>query len=74
MFPCSFFLGVVRPLNLEKLDAFVAGVTFRLIKYTNRILLIGEIFTEINCPMFNSTDEIFEAFLELGYMEGIMYL
>ena len=40
-FPGCFGLGVMRPLNFQKLDALMTSLAFGFIENTNRIPLVG---------------------------------
>ncbi len=68
-FPSCFFLGMVRPLDFEKLDGLVPSPSVGLIKNANWMFTIGEIFLEVNELVINCTARIFEAHLELRNME-----
>ena len=70
--PSGFFFGMVRPLDLEKLDGLVAGFPLRFIQDADRMLAIGQILLNVQCLMINPTDGILEATTELGNMEHIM--
>ena len=72
-FPCCLFVGVVRPLHLEELDGLVAGATFSLVKNTDRMLMIGEVFLKIDRFVINWTAWVFEALLELGHLKDIVH-
>ena len=65
---------MMRPLHLEELDALVACATFSLIENENRMLMVGEVFLEINRLVINSTAWIFEALLELRHVKNIVHL
>jgi hypothetical protein len=71
-FPSSFFLGMVRPLNLEKLDDLASSGTLGLVKNMNRVFSISEVILEIKHFMVHSTDRIREAMPELRNVEDIM--
>ena len=73
-FPSSFFLGMVWPLNFEKLDVSTSSGTLGLIKDSNGILPICEIILEIKRFVVHSTDRIREATPELGNVEDVMNL
>ena len=70
--PSSFSLGMMRPLNLEKLDVMTSGDTLCLIKDANRVLLISEVILEIKRFVVHSADGIREATPELRDVEDIM--
>ena len=74
VFPCCLFVGVMRTLHLEELDALIACATFSLIENANRILMVGEVFLEINRIVINSTAWIFEALLDLRHVKNIVHL
>ena len=63
VFPCCLFVGVMRTLHLEELDALIACATFSLIENANRILMVGEVFLELNLLVIDSMAWIFEALL-----------
>jgi hypothetical protein len=71
-FPSSFFLGMMRPLNLEKLDVLASSGTLDLIKNTNRVFSICEVILEIKRFVVHSSDRIREATPELRNVEDIM--
>ena len=73
-FPSCFFLGMVRPLDFEKLDRLVPSPAVGLIKNANQMFTIGEIFLEVNELVINCTARIFEALLELRNMEDGVHL
>ena len=70
--PSSFSLGMMRPLNFEKLDVLTSGNTLCLIKNANRVLSVCEVILEIKHFMVHSTDRIREATPELRDVEDIM--
>ena len=70
--PSSFSLGMMRPLNLEKLDVMTSGDTLWLIKDANRVLSISEVILEIKRFVVHSADGIREATPELRDVEDIM--
>ena len=70
--PSSFSLGMMRPLNLEKLDVLTSGDTLCLINNANRVLSVCEVILEIKRFVVHSTDRIREATPELRNVEDIM--
>ena len=72
--PCGFFFGMVRPLDLEKLDGLVAGFPLRFIQDADRMLAIGQVLLNVLCLMINPTDGFLEAPAELGNMKHIMHI
>ena len=72
MLPGSFSLGVMRPLNLEKLDVMTPSDTLYLIQNANRVLSISEVILEIKRFVVHSADGIREATPELRDVEDIM--
>src|SRR3954466_4291446 len=71
-FPCSLLLGMVRPLNLEKLDIVASSGTLGLIKDTNGVFSISEVILEIKRFVVHSADRIREATPELRNVEDVM--
>ena len=47
-FPGSFSVGMVRPLNFQELDRLVAGLALGFFKNSNGMLMIRQIFLEVN--------------------------
>ena len=70
--PGSFSLGVMRPLNLEKLDVMTSSDTLYLIKDANKVFSICEVILEIKRFVVHSADGIREATPELRDVEDIM--
>ena len=70
--PSSFSLGMMRQLNLEKLDVLTSGDTLCLIKNANRVLSLCEVILEIKRFVVHSADGIREAMPELRDVEDIM--
>ena len=50
-FPCSFILGVIAPLDLEKFSCFLTGPPFRLFQYLYWPLSVGEVWLHVNVFM-----------------------
>ena len=71
--PSSFSLGMMRPLNLEKLDVMTSSDTLYLIKNANRVLSVCEVILEINRFVVHSADRIREATPELRDVEDIVH-
>ena len=72
LLPSSFSLGMMRPLNFEKLDVLTSGNTLCLIKNANRVLSVCEVILEIKCFVVHSPNRTREATPELRNMEDIM--
>ena len=53
-------LGMMRPLNFEKLDVLTSGNTLCLIKNANRVLSVCEVILEIKRFVVHSADGIRE--------------
>ena len=70
--PSSLSLGMMRPLNFEKLDVLTSGNTLCLIKNANRVLSVCEVILEIKRFVVHSVDGIREATPELRDVEDIM--
>src|SRR3954463_15927150 len=73
-FPGGFIFRMIRPLNFEKLDGLVAGSTFRLIKNTAQMFLIGQVLLQLDHIMFHFADGVLEAASELRHVEYIVDL
>ena len=73
-FPSCFFLGMVRPLNLEKLGSLVTGLPFGFVQDTDRMFAISKIFLEIQLLVIDPMDRIFETPAKLRDMKHIMYI
>ena len=56
--PSSLSLGMMRPLNFEKLDVLTSSDTLCLIKNANRVLLVCEVILEIKRFVVHSADRI----------------
>src|SRR4051812_37218504 len=73
-FPSGFIFRMIRPLNFEKLGRLFAGLAFRLIKNTTRVLLISQVLLQLDHIMFHFTNRVFEAASELRHVEDIVDL
>ena len=51
LFPSCFILGVIAPLNSEKLDGFLSGPPFRLLQYFYWTFPVGEVWLHVNVFM-----------------------
>ena len=71
-FPSSFFLGMVWPLNLEKLDIMTSSGTLGPIEDTNGVLSVCKIILEIKRFVVHFTDRIREATPKLRNVEDIV--
>ena len=70
--PIRFSLGMMRPLNLEKLDVMTSSDTLCLIQNADGVLSISEVILEIKHFVVHSADGIREATPELRDVEDIM--
>jgi hypothetical protein len=75
--PSCFILGVIAPLDLEKLDLAPTGESDGFLQDTNRSLTIGQVMVEINRAMVDVLEYFrlvgnLETPPELGYMEDIV--
>ena len=50
-FPSGFTLGVIAPLNSEKLDGFLSGPSFRLLQYFYWMFPICEVWLHVDVFM-----------------------
>src|ERR1043165_5465356 len=73
-FPSGLIFRMIRPLNLEKLDGFVAGSTLRLIENAARMFLISQVLLQLDHIMLHFADRVLEATTELQHMEDIVDL
>ena len=70
--PGSFSFGMMRPLDLEKLDVMTSSDTLCLIQNADGVLSISEVILETKRFMVHSADGIREATPELRDVEDIM--
>src|SRR3954469_11555736 len=73
-FPGGLIFRMIRPLNFEKLGRLVAGLAFRLIKNTTRVLLISQVLLQLDHIMFHFANRVLEAVSELRHVEDIVDL
>src|SRR3989337_474528 len=73
-FPSGFIFRMIQPLDLEEFDRLLTGSTFSLIKNTDGIFWIRQIFPQFKHFMIHSSNRILEAATKLGYMKDIMHL
>ena len=63
--PCSFSIGMVRPLNFQEFDQLVASFALGFFKNGNGMLMIGQIFLEVNLFKVDSALRHLEALAKL---------
>ena len=64
-FPGGFPVGMVRPLHFQEFDRLVASLALSLFKNSNGVLMIREIFLEVNFFKVDSALRNLEALAEL---------
>ena len=64
-FPCGFPVGMVRRLHFQEFDRLVASLALSFFENSNWVLMIRQIFLEINLFEVNSALRRLEALAEL---------
>ena len=64
-FPGGFPVGMVRPLHFQEFDRLVASLALSFFKNSNRVLMIRQIFLEVNLFEVDSALRRLEALAEL---------
>ena len=64
-FPGSFPVGMVRPLHFQEFDRLVASLALSFFKNSNWVLMIRQIFLEVNLFEVDSALRRLEALAEL---------
>ena len=63
--PGGFSVGMVRPLNIQEFDRLVASLALSFFKNSNGVLMIRQIFLEVNLFEVDSALRRLEALAEL---------
>ena len=64
-FPGGFPVGMVRPLHFQEFDGLVASLALSFFKNSNGVLMIRQIFLEVNLFEVDSALRRLEALAEL---------
>ena len=64
-FPGGFSVGMVRPLHFQEFDRLVASLALSFFKNSNGVLMIRQIFLEVNLFEVDSALRRLEALAEL---------
>ena len=64
-FPGGFPVGMVRPLHFQKFDRLVASLALSFFKNSDWVLMIRQIFLEVNLFEVDSALRRLEALAEL---------
>ena len=64
-FPGGFSVGMVRPLHFQEFDRLVASLALSFFKNSNWVLMIRQIFLEVNLFEVDSALRRLEALAEL---------
>ena len=64
-FPGGFPVGMVRPLHFEEFDRLVASLALSFFKNSNGVLMVRQIFLEVNLFEVDSALRRLEALAEL---------
>src|SRR3954471_20398731 len=73
-FPSGFIFRMIRPLDLEELDGFVAGLTLRLVEDATRMFFISQVLLQLDHIMLHFADRVLEAPTELQHVEHLVDL
>ena len=63
--PGGFSVGMVRPLHFQEFDCLVASLALSVFKNSNGVLMIGQIFLEVNFFKVDSALRSLEALAKL---------
>ena len=64
-FPGGFPVGMVRPLHFQEFDRLVASLALSFFKNSNGVLMIRQIFLEVNLFEFDGALRSLEALAKL---------
>ena len=70
--PSCFILGVITPLNSEKLNGFLSGPPFRLFQYPYWPFSVGEIWLHVNALMRYMLFRVVHTFPQLWDVEHVV--
>mgnify|MGYP000946503660 CR=1 FL=1 len=73
LLPSCFIFGMITPLHFVESDGAIASYPVLLIKNSDGVFGVGEVFFQLFSVGNDHINWRFETFLELGYMKHVMH-